>query len=78
MVEKRTSRKIKCLRMDNEGDFTSLDFEKYCKEVGIIMHKTTIYTPHENGVEECMNKTLLERSRRMLIMSICIKSCGKK
>jgi transposase InsO family protein len=66
MVEKRTGRTIKCLRMDNGGEFTSLEFEKYCKEVGIIRHKTTVYTPQQNGVAECMNMTLLERARSML------------
>ena len=29
MVEKRTGKTIKCLRMDNRGEFTSLEFEKY-------------------------------------------------
>ena len=29
MVEKRTCRTIKCLRMNNGGEFTSLVFEKY-------------------------------------------------
>ena len=31
MVEKRTGRKIKCLRTDNGYEFTSLEFENYCK-----------------------------------------------
>ena len=31
MVEKRTGRTIKCLRTDNGGEFTFLEFEKYCK-----------------------------------------------
>ena len=44
-VEKRTGRSIKCLRTDNGGEFTSLEFENYCKEVGIERHKTTTYTP---------------------------------
>ena len=30
MVEKRTGMTIKCLRTDNGGEFTSLEFEKYC------------------------------------------------
>ena len=34
MVEKRTGRTITCLRMDNGGDFTSLEFNKYCKDEG--------------------------------------------
>ena len=44
-VEKSTSRSIKYLRIDNGGEFTSLEFENYCKEAGIIMHKIVVYTP---------------------------------
>jgi hypothetical protein len=43
-----------------------MEFENYCKESGIDRHKTTAYTPQQNGVVECMNKTLLERARSML------------
>jgi transposase InsO family protein len=56
---------IKCLRTDNGGEFTSMEFENYCKESGIDRHKTTAYTPQQNGVVEFMNKTLLERERSM-------------
>jgi transposase InsO family protein len=66
LVEKSTGRSIKCLRIDNGGDFTSMEFENYCKEFGIDRHKTTGYTPQQNGVIERMNKTLLERARSML------------
>ena len=65
-MEKSTSRSIKCLRIDNGGEFTSMEFENYCKEFGIDRNKTTAYTPHQNGVVECMNMTLLERARSML------------
>jgi transposase InsO family protein len=65
-VEKSTSRSIKCLRTDNGGEFTSMEFDNYCKEFGIDRHKTTTYTPQQNGVVECMNMTLLERARSML------------
>ena len=66
MVEKRTGRTIKCLRTDNGGEFTSLEFEKYCKDEGIIRHKTNVYTPQQNGFAEHMNMTLrLERARNM-------------
>ena len=44
----------------------SMEFENYCKEFGINRHKTSAYTPHQNGFVECMNKTLLERERSML------------
>ena len=66
LVEKSIDRSIKCLRTNNGGEFTSMEFENYCKEAGIERHKTTFYTPQQNGVIECMNRTLLERERSML------------
>jgi transposase InsO family protein len=66
LVENSTNRSIKCLRIDNGGGFTSVEFENYCKEDGIERHKTTIYTPQQNGVAKCMNKTLLGIARSML------------
>ena len=66
LVENKTGRPIKCLRTDNGGEFTSLEFENYCKEVGIERHKITVYTPQQNGVAKRMNKTLLERARSIL------------
>jgi transposase InsO family protein len=66
LLEKSIGRSIKCLRTDNGGEFTSMEFENYCKEFGIDRHKTTAYTPQQNGVVQCMNMTLLERARGML------------
>ena len=66
LVENNTNISIKCLRTDNGGEFTSVEFENYCKEAGIERHKAKVYTPHQNGVAEHMNMTLLERARSML------------
>ena len=77
LVEKRTNMSIKCLRTNN-GEFTSMEFENYCKEGVIERHTTTVYTPQQNGVVELMNKTLLERERSMLSMPNCNKNCGHK
>ena len=66
MVEKSTDRSIKCLRTDNGGEFTSVEFENYCKEARIERHKTMVYTPQQNSVVECMSMILLERARSML------------
>eukprot|EP00253_Pinus_taeda_P029270 PITA_29270 len=54
------------LRIDNSGEFFSKEFEEFCKKCGIAREKTTPYTPQQNGVAERMNKTLMERERRML------------
>jgi transposase InsO family protein len=66
LVEKSTRRSIKCLRTENGGEFTLMEFENYCKEFGIDRHKTTSYTPQQNGVAKRMNRTVLERARSML------------
>jgi transposase InsO family protein len=66
LVEKSTNRSINCLKTDNGGDFIYVEFENYCKEVGLERHKTTVYTPHQNGVVQCMNRTLLERETSMI------------
>ena len=66
LVEKSTGRFIECLRTDNGTEFTSKEFDNYCKKDGIERHKTTVYTPQQNGVTERMNMTLLERARSML------------
>jgi len=44
LVENSTDRSSKCLRTYNGGEFTSLEFENYCKEDGIERHKTMVYT----------------------------------
>ena len=66
MVEKTTGLKIKRLRTDNGGEYTSNEFEEYLKAEG-MQHKTTIAkTPEQNGVAERMNRTLVETVRAML------------
>lgn len=44
LVENLTGRTIKCLRTDNGGEFTSKEFDNYCKETRIERHKTILYT----------------------------------
>ena len=66
MVETQTERKVKYLISDNGTEFHSGEFEKYCRDAGIIRHYTTVGTPQQNGVAERMNRTLLERTRCML------------
>ena len=45
LVENLTEQKIKTLRSDNGGEFTSEEFKEYCKEVGI---KREISTPYNH------------------------------
>ena len=45
MIEKQTDKKIKQLRTDNELEFYSSEFDEYCKNEGIIRHKTMRHIP---------------------------------
>jgi transposase InsO family protein len=49
-VENLSERKIKILRSDNGGEFTSYDFKTLCREVGIKRDLSTPYNPQQNGV----------------------------
>ena len=65
-VENQTGRKIKVLRSDNDGEYTSDPFYSLCKQEGIVRHFSMKKTPQQNGVAKRMNRTLLERVRCML------------
>lgn len=69
MVEKATGKKLKAIRTDNGGEFTSRQFENYLNEEGIRHELTIPKTPEQNGVAERMNRTLVEATRSMLVNS---------
>ena len=73
-VENEIESTIKCLQMDNGGEFCSNDFVNFCARNGIRRVKTVPYTPQENGVIERMNRTIVERIRSMLSHSGLPKS----
>ena len=52
MVETQCEQKIKVLRTDNGGEFTSEEFNTFCKMAGIIHQLTVPYSPQQNGVVE--------------------------
>ncbi|GJV59270.1 transposable element [Tanacetum coccineum] len=67
LIENQTGRKIKRLRTDNGLEFCSREFNDFCRDEGIARHYTVRYTPQQNGVAERMNRTLLERTRCLLL-----------
>ena len=67
LVEKQTKQKLKTLRTDNGGEYTSNKFEKYLKDEGIRHERTVPKTPEQNGVAERLNRTLVESARSMLL-----------
>jgi len=65
-VEKSTGQKLKILRTDNGGEYTSKLFESYLSTEGIKHELTVPKNPEQNGVTERMNRTIVETARCML------------
>jgi transposase InsO family protein len=55
MVLNEMDSKIKCLRYDNGGEFTSKEFMDYCSRHGIKRQLFIVRTPQHNGVVEIKN-----------------------
>ena len=66
MVKNETGLRIKCLRSDNGGELTSDEFNKYCEGHGIKRQFSVARTPHQNGVVERKNRSVMEMARTML------------
>jgi len=65
-VENLTERRIKVLRSDNGGEYTSRDFSDFCIEAGIKREYTVPYNPQQNGVAERKNKSIVEATKAMI------------
>jgi transposase InsO family protein len=50
LLENQIGKKIKLLSTDNGDDFFPTEFDKFCKENYIEIHKKNPYTPQHNGV----------------------------
>jgi transposase InsO family protein len=58
IVENEMDSRIKCLRSDNGGEFTSKEFMDYCSNHGIKRQFFVYRTPQWNGVVERKNRTI--------------------
>jgi hypothetical protein len=66
LIENLSERKIKILRSNNGGEYTSKEFVSFCRDVGIKRELTTPYNPQQNGVAERKNKTIMEAVKTMI------------
>ena len=66
LIENHSERRIKSLRIDNGVEYTSKEFEAFCKDAGIKRELTTPYNPQQNGVAEGKNKTIMEAVKTMI------------
>ncbi|KAG6489912.1 hypothetical protein ZIOFF_051193 [Zingiber officinale] len=66
LTKTKTEYKIKTLRTDQGCEFLSTEFTQFCENEGIERHLTAPYTPQQNGVVECHNRTVMTMARSLL------------
>jgi transposase InsO family protein len=66
LIENLSKRKIKILRSDNGGEYSSKEFINFCRDVGIKRELTTPYNTQQNGVDERKNRTIIEVVKTMI------------
>ncbi|GJT98517.1 retrovirus-related pol polyprotein from transposon TNT 1-94 [Tanacetum coccineum] len=69
---------VRYICTDNGTEFVSQVLTKYYESVGIFQQKSVPRTPHQNGVVERRNRTLVEAARTMLIFSKALMFYGQK
>nr|GEV27994.1 hypothetical protein [Tanacetum cinerariifolium] len=60
---------VRYVRTDNGTEFVNHTMTEYYECIGILLQKTVLRTPQQNGVVKRLNRTLVEASRTMLIFS---------
>lgn len=65
-AERESGRKLKVLRTDYGGEFTSVKFGDYCAAEGIKRHHSAPYSPQQNGVVKWRNQTIVATARSLL------------
>ena len=66
LVENLSEKRIKTLRSDNGGEFTSGEFNEYCKEAVIKRELTIPYNPQQNSVPKIKNRSIMEVVKAMI------------
>jgi transposase InsO family protein len=66
LIENLAERKIKILRSNNGGEYTSKEFVSFCRDVEIKRELTTPYNSQQNGVAERKNRTIIEAVKTMI------------
>lgn len=65
-IENQCEKKIKILRTDGGGEYTSKQFEEFCAKRGIAHEVTAPYTSQNNGIPERRNISILDMAKCML------------
>ena len=78
LLRKKTGDFICCLRIDKGGEFTSHEFNIFCKTNDISRQLTTTYISQQNGVAEHKNRTIRSMVKSILSEKQVPKNFGAK
>ena len=78
MAKAKKEVKIKCVRSDQGGEFTSEEIILFCDKSGIMKQLIVPYTPQQNGIVERKNRTVMSLVRSKLKEKIFLCSNGEK
>jgi hypothetical protein len=65
-IENLTNKKIKTLRTNNGGEYTSKDFFSFFKSTGVRRELTVPHNPQQNGVAERKNISIEETAKALM------------
>ena len=65
-AEAESGKKLRVLRTDRGGEFTSMKFATYYSDQGVVRHHTVPYSPQRNGVVKRQNQTVVGMARSMM------------
>ncbi len=65
-MENEIGHKIKVLRFGNGREFLSKKFDAFLAKCGIQRQTSVPYSPQQNDVVDCANRTIMECARNMI------------
>lgn len=68
-AEAKWNQRLSKLRCDNGREYINKNLIDWCRKKGIQLDRTIPYTPQLNGKAERLNRTLIEKSRALIIDS---------
>ncbi|GJY94722.1 retrovirus-related pol polyprotein from transposon TNT 1-94, partial [Tanacetum coccineum] len=68
-IQRSLQAQVLKVRSDNETEFKNEKLWKFYAKLGITHNTSAVRTPHQNGVAERRNRTLVEAASTMLIFS---------
>ncbi|KRT85004.1 hypothetical protein AMK59_208, partial [Oryctes borbonicus] len=75
LMQSQTGKRVKEIRCDNGREYINKDFYEFMKQQGIYLRSCPPYPHQLNGVAERYNRTIMNRSRCLLVEAKIHKKC---